>query len=430
MPQIININSSEDLIKFTSQYNMSYNNDIALKNTVTQIINDVKNLGDEALFSYGKKFDNIALSPDNIAFTKAEIDAAYNNIAKDLKEALTLAHKRVFDFHKRQYPADQEFCDAQGVVTGWKWYPLESVGLYVPGGLASYPSSVIMTGTIAQVAGVKEVVMTMPCPNNQYNPAALAAAKMIGVDKIYKIGGAGAVAAMAYGTDIIPKVCKIVGPGNAYVAEAKKQVFGDVGIDSVAGPSEILILSDKNANPKWLAYDLLSQAEHDPNARSILVTDSKELAQKVVQYVEQIIPKLKRKDITKQSWQDNGKIIIVADLENQGVQLVNQIAPEHLELMVADHDKFIAKIYNAGAIFIGKYTTEAIGDYMAGPSHVLPTAGAARFSSALSIYDFMRKSSLIHCDKAAFKNIADKTILLAESEGLECHAQAVKIRQD
>jgi len=425
MSKIIHINNLQNY-SILSAHN-SNNGDI--QNDVTKIINDIRKQGDKALFDYTKKFDHLDLDENNIAFSQTEINQAYNDTPQELIDVIQLSYDRVRQYHEKQFPQDHLQKDDQGIITGWKWYPIDSVGVYVPGGLASYPSSVVMTATIAKVAGVKEVIMTMPCPNGNYNPAAIAAAKIVGIEKIYKVGGSQAVAALAYGTRSIPKVCKIVGPGNAYVAEAKKQVFGTVGIDSIAGPSEILVIADKNANPEWVAYDLLSQAEHDSNARSILITDSKILAQNVESQISNILPKLQRNEIATKSWDNNGQIILVESLLDQGVMLANNIAPEHLELIVENPDNYVKKINNAGAIFIGPYSTEAIGDYIAGPSHVLPTHGTAKFSSALSIYDFLRKSSIIKCDKESFNHIADKTILFASSEGLECHAKAIKVRK-
>lgn len=427
MSKIIYANKNTNLEDNISQHKANNNSHVA--STVKNIIQNIKTEGNEALFRYTKEFDSLTLNENTAIFSKKEIDQAYNNTEKKLRDVIKRSYNRVYKFHQKQHPENYLTKDPDDIVTGWKWYPIDSVGLYIPGGLASYPSSVIMTGTIARAAGVKEIIMTMPCPNGNYNPSAIAAAKIIGIDRIYKVGGSQAIAALAYGSTLIPKTCKIVGPGNAYVAEAKKQVFGDVGIDSIAGPSEILIIADNAAPAEWVALDLLSQAEHDPNARAILITDSKQLANDVEVKILQTLPKLERSNITTQSWNDNGKIIIVDSLQDTGIALANKIAPEHLELIVENTDHYVNSINNAGAIFIGKYSTEAIGDYIAGPSHVLPTSGTAKFSSALSIYDFLRKSTIINCNKNTFNKVADDTILFAQSEGLECHAKAVKIRK-
>lgn len=425
MSKIVNITKESDLNNILQDKVI----DNAIADVVTKIIGEVKDQGDQALFNYTKKFDNLILNKKNIIFTKEEINTAYNNTAKDLREVIKLSYERIYQFHSRQYPKDHISKDKEGLVTGWKWYPIDSVGIYVPGGSASYPSSVIMSGAIAKAAGTKEIIMTMPCPDGDYNPAALAAAKIVGIDQIYKVGGSQAIAALAYGSSSVPKVSKIVGPGNVYVAEAKRQLFGTVGIDSVAGPSEILIIADDSANAEWIACDLLSQAEHDYNASSVLITDSRVLADDVQGQIDKILPTLKRKDIASGSWHSNGKIFVVDSLPEMAVILANKISPEHLELMVGDPEYYLNSINSAGAIFIGSYSTEAIGDYMAGPSHVLPTCGTAKFSSGLSVYDFLRKSSIINCSKDAFDKIADDTILFAESEGLECHARAIKVRQ-
>jgi len=395
---------------------------------VSEIISSVRQNGNQAVFEYTNKLDYILLNEDSIRFSKEEIEQGYNDTPKELISALEKAYERVVGYNKRQLPENNIEKDSDGFNTGWNWYPINSVGIYVPGGLASYPSTVIMTAPIAKAAGVKDITITMPCPGGQYNKTVLAACKICGIEKIYKIGGAQAIAALAYGTETINPVDKIVGPGNAFVAEAKRQVYGQVGIDSIAGPSEILIIADNSANPEYIAYDLLSQAEHDPLARSILVTDSEVLKNKVTKRIEEILPTLSRKEITQKSWQDNG-IIEVMDLKTDAVEFANKIAPEHMEVITQDNDYFAKHITTAGAIFLGSYATEPVGDYIAGPSHVLPTSGTARFSSGLSVYDFLRRSSIIECNEAAFNNIADATIALAENEGLECHAMACKVRK-
>lgn len=399
-----------------------------IKNIVADIIKDVLLNKDQALFSYTKKLDKHIIDQNNIKFTPEDIERSYNDISADLRNALIKAYNRVTDYHLRQMPENHLSKDSDGVLTGWRWYPLESVGIYIPGGLASYPSSVIMTATIAKIAGVKNISLVMPCPEGKYNDSVLAAAHICGVKNIYKIGGAQAIAALAYGTESIAKVNKIVGPGNAYVAEAKKQVFGDVGIDSIAGPSEILIIADDSANPEYIAYDLLSQAEHDSLAKPIFITDSPILAEEVANFVRQILLKLKRKEIAKESWDNNNLIKIVKNKE-EAVALANEFAPEHMEIITRNNQFYVDNITNAGAIFVGEYSCESLGDYMAGPSHVLPTYGSAKFSSGLSTYDFLRRSSIIECSKNSFNKLANDTILIAEDEGLECHALACKIRK-
>lgn len=404
-------------------------NDQEIVTKVQKIITDIKKLGDKALFSYSKKFDDYDLGKNPIKFTKSEIKQAALDLNPKLYNALKKAQQRIATYHKKQLPKNIRFKDEDGLEVGWRWYPLESVGIYVPGGLAAYPSSVLMTATIAQIAGVKQVQIAMPCPGGKYSKAVLAAAELCGVTDIYKIGGAQAVAAFAHGTESVEPVVKIVGPGNAYVATAKKLLYGEVGIDSIAGPSEILVLADNSASVQHVAYDLLSQAEHDKAAKAFLITDSKALAEQVIAAVEMILPSLDRQDITATSWKNNARIFVVNDLAKQGVLLANKIAPEHLEIIAKDPESYVPHITTAGALFLGKYTTESVGDYLAGPSHVLPTSGTAKFSSGLSILDFLRRSSVIDCSKEAFVNIADTAEILALEEGLECHARAITIRE-
>jgi len=395
---------------------------------VTEIIRDVKGSGDKAVNFYTRKFDNPEHKDGDFAVTGAEIDEAWKACSPESLAALELAAARITDYHQRQLPADNAWIDESGARLGWRWTPVESAGIYVPGGLASYPSSVIMNAIPAKVAGVARIAMAVPAPGGKLNPLVLAAARIAGIDEIYKIGGAQAVAALAFGTESIMPVVKIVGPGNSYVAEAKRQVFGIVGIDSVAGPSEILVIADKDANPDWIAADLLSQAEHSPDARSILVTDSEAIAKKVADSLLKFLPTLMRKEIAGISFKENGLIVITRNLD-EACEVANRIAPEHLELMMKNPDDYLAKIKNAGAIFVGEYSSEAMGDYIAGPSHTLPTGGAAKFSSGLGTFDFLKRTSLISLDQAAFGKLANAAELLARAEGLDAHALSVTVRR-
>jgi len=341
--------------------------------------------------------------------------------------ALEFAHGRIKTYHERQKPQNDRFFQGEGIELGHKWTAIEAVGLYVPGGLASYPSSVLMNAVPAKVAGVKRLVMVMPTPKGRLNSAVLAAAKMAGVSEIYRIGGAQAIAALAYGTETIKPVAKIVGPGNAYVAAAKRQVFGIVGIDMIAGPSEVLVLADKENDPAWIAADLLAQAEHDTAAQSILISDDEAFATAVEQEVERQLVSLPKRDVAGKSWADFGTVIIVDNLD-AAIPLIDQLAPEHLELACEGAEKLVMEITNAGAIFIGRHTPEAIGDYVAGPNHVLPTARSARFSSGLNVLDFMKRTSLLKCSSGGLRHLAENAIALAKSEGLEAHARSIAIR--
>ncbi len=395
--------------------------------SVRDILEDVKSNGDEALLRYTKKFDNFEATTESIRVTREEIDAAFSACDKTLMEALETAFKRVRAYHERQIPVNEKYEDDLGFTLGWKWNPVESVGLYVPGGKAFYPSSVIMNAVPAIVAGVRRIAMAVPAPDGILNPVVLVAARIAGVKEIYKIGGAQAVAALAYGTKTIEPVVKIVGPGNAYVAEAKRQVFGFVGIDTIAGPSEILVIADSENEPRWIAADLLSQAEHDVDARSFLITDNEIFAQKVQKEIDGLLERMGRKETAKQSLNNNGLVIIVRDIEDATI-IANRIAPEHLEICTKNPENISKKITNAGAIFLGPYTPEPIGDYIAGPSHVLPTMGSAKFSSGLSVLDFLKRTSMIKCSEGALRAVADKTIRLANEEKLGAHALSVKLR--
>ncbi|CAA2101098.1 Histidinol dehydrogenase [Methylobacterium bullatum] len=397
--------------------------------TVRGIIAGVVSGGDAALVDYTRRFDRLGedFSAATLRVTPDEVRAAIAACPADALDALRLAATRIEAFHRGQVPADHMATDEIGVTSGWRWTALESVGLYVPGGTASYPSSVLMNAIPARVAGVPRVVMVVPMPEGQMNPLVLAAADLAGVSEIYRVGGAQAVAALAYGTETIAPVAKIVGPGNAWVAAAKRRVFGQVGIDMIAGPSEVLILADGHANPDWVAADLLAQAEHDVAAQSILITDSSELADAVESAVERALATLPRADIARASWRDYGAIVRVRDFD-EAVPLVDRLAPEHLEIETADPEALAAKVRNAGAIFLGSHTPEAIGDYVGGPNHVLPTARSARFSSGLGVLDFMKRTTILRCDPAALRALGPAAIALGRSEGLDGHARSVAIR--
>jgi histidinol dehydrogenase len=394
---------------------------------VQAIIAAVVAKGDAALFDYSQKFDHVDLKKQGMRVGSGEIDAAFACCPPDVLDALSLAHARIIAFHERQLPQDLRYTDPQGVELGWRWLPVEAAGLYVPGGTASYPSSVLMNAVPAKVAGVSRVVMTVPAPGGQLNPFVLVAAKIAGIDEIYRIGGAQAVAALAYGTETIAPVTIIVGPGNAYVAAAKRRVFGAVGIDMIAGPSEVLIIAGNGANPEWIAADLLAQAEHDAAAQAILITDDAGLAKAVEAALTRQLHQLSRTAIAAASWRDFGAIILVADLE-ESIALADRIAPEHLEIMTANADVLAQRIRNAGAIFIGAYTPEAIGDYVGGTNHVLPTARSARFSSGLSVLDFMKRTSILKCGANSLTTLGPAAITLGRAEGLDAHARSVALR--
>jgi histidinol dehydrogenase len=397
--------------------------------TVCAIIDDVVARGDEALIEYTRDFDGLDLAPDTLRIADAEIAAAEARCPADALAALRLAKERIAAYHGGQRPHDWIATDALGVTLGWRWTAIESVGLYVPGGRASYPSSVLMNAVPAKVAGVPRVVMAVPTPHGETNPLVLAAARLAGVDEIFRVGGAQAVAALAYGTETIAPVAKIVGPGNAYVAGAKRRVFGQVGIDMIAGPSEVVVLADGSAPPEWIAADLLAQAEHDPAAQSILVTDSSALAEAVEAAVQSQLATLPRAEIARASWDQFGAVILVESLE-LAVPLVDHLAPEHLEIATEQPERLAARIRNAGSIFLGGHTPEAIGDYVGGPNHVLPTARSARFSSGLGVLDFMKRTSILKCDPGSLRALGPAAIALGRAEGLEGHARSVAIRLD
>jgi histidinol dehydrogenase len=391
------------------------------------IVQDVAARGDAALIEATKKFDRLELAASSLRVTAAEIEAAVKACDSSTLDALKFARERIETFHRRQLPKDERFVDAAGVELGWRWSAVEAVGLYVPGGTAAYPSSVLMNAVPATVAGVARLVMAVPSPGGQLNPLVLAAAQLGGVSEIYRVGGAQAVAALAYGTATIAPVAKIVGPGNAYVAAAKRLVFGKVGIDMIAGPSEVLVIADETGNASWIAADLLAQAEHDESAQSILITDSRRLADEVAQAVEAQLQTLPRAKIASASWQDFGAIILVKNL-SEAVPLADAIAAEHLEIMTADAEAFSKQIRNAGAIFLGSHTPEAIGDYVGGSNHVLPTARSARFSSGLGVLDFMKRTSILKCGPEQLRALGPAAMTLGQAEGLEAHSRSVGMR--
>ena len=398
-----------------------------VEQAVRAIVAEVVAHGDKALLELTAKFDRIDLARTGLRVTAPEIEAAAKACEGEALAALKVARDRIEAYHRRQTPSDERFTDALGVELGAKWTAIEAVGLYVPGGTAAYPSSVLMNAVPARVAGVPRLAMVVPAPDGKLNPLVLAAAKLAGVDEVYRIGGAQAVAALAYGTETIAPVAKIVGPGNAYVAAAKRLVFGKVGIDMIAGPSEVLILADKTGNAEWIAADLLAQAEHDASAQSILITDDARLATEVERAVDSQLKTLSRAGVAAASWRNFGAIIVVPRLAD-AIALVDQLAPEHLEIMAANAEELVARIRNAGAIFIGAYTPEAIGDYVAGSNHVLPTARSARFSSGLGVLDFMKRTSLLKCGPGQLRALGPAAIALGEAEGLTAHARSVAIR--
>ena len=402
--------------------------DPKLESTTKKIVDDVKKNGDKALFKYTKKFDKVELSKRSIKVTAREIEQAQKKVPSKIKANLRTAARRIREFHKHKMPKGSMYKDSLGNELGWLISPIERAGLYVPGGKAAYPSTVLMTAIPAKVAGVEELVLVTPCPNGELNPTVLVAASIAGVDSIYKVGGAQAVAALAYGTESVPKVDKIVGPGNIYVTIAKKLVFGEVDIDMIAGPSEVLIIADASTPASWVAADLLAQAEHDEMAVPLLVTDNAQFGKEVAKEVSRQLALLSRKDIAGEAVKSQGRIFIVRDID-QAVEVANSLAPEHLELCVKSPKALLKKIKHAGAIFVGGMSTEAFGDYIAGPSHVLPTGGAARFSSPLSVYDFLRMPSVISISKKGFDKLSDDVMNLAYSEELEAHALSVKVRK-
>ncbi len=427
MPVRLDRSSADFTERFAGFLAMKREVSADIERAARAIVDDVAARGDLALIEATRKFDRLDLDSSRLRITAAEIDAAVKACDTETLDALEFARGRIESFHRQQLPRDERFTDALGVELGWRWSAIESVGLYVPGGTAAYPSSVLMNAVPAAVAGVARVVMVVPSPDGNLNPLVLAAAHLGGVSEIYRVGGAQAVAALAWGTATIAPVAKIVGPGNAYVAAAKRLVFGKVGIDMIAGPSEVLVIADRTGNAGWIAADLLAQAEHDVNAQSILITDDAALADEVERAVEAQLATLPRAQIARASWNEFGAIVLVKNLD-EAVTLANAIAAEHLEIMTSDPEKLAAQIRNAGAIFLGPHTPEAIGDYVGGSNHVLPTARSARFSSGLGVLDFMKRTSILKCGPDQLRALGPAAMTLGKAEGLDAHARSVGLR--
>ena len=429
MPQFLESASPDFEVAFTRLLGMKREDSPDVDAIVASIIADVRSRGDAAVIELTAKFDRLTLTPETLRFSDTEIDALCAKVPAAEREALELAAERIRSYHTRQMPDDASWTDETGATLGWRWTAVEAAGLYVPGGLASYPSSVLMNAIPAKVAGVDRLAITVPTPDGQANPLVLLAARLAGVDEVYRIGGAQAIAALAYGTETIAPVDKITGPGNAFVAAAKRRVFGKVGIDMIAGPSEILVIADGDNDPDWIALDLLSQAEHDESAQSILITTDPDFGRAVAAAVDKRLETLERRAIAGASWREFGAVITVRDLD-EALRLADRIAPEHLELCVADAEALAARIRHAGAIFIGGWTPEAIGDYLGGPNHVLPTARSARFSSGLSVMDFLKRTTLSRMTPEALRAIGPAAETLAKSESLEAHGLSVRARLD
>ncbi|SEL40162.1 histidinol dehydrogenase [Pacificibacter marinus] len=429
MPHFLNTQDTDFEARFVELLAMKREDSPDVDHIVAGIIADVRARGDDAVLELTAKFDRMDLTADKMRFTDAEIDDYCSQVSPEDRQALNLAATRIRDYHLRQIPQDQMWTDMDGATLGWRWTPVSNAGLYVPGGVATYPSSVLMNAIPAKAAGVKRLAITVPTPDGVVNPLVLLAARIAGVDEIYRIGGAQAIAALAYGTQTIPPVDKITGPGNAFVAAAKRRVFGKVGIDMIAGPSEILVIADKNNDPDWIALDLLSQAEHDESAQSILITTDADFGTAVAKAVDKRLETLERRAIAGKSWADFGAVIVVQNLD-EAATLSDRFAPEHLELCVDDPDELSLQIEHAGAIFLGSYTPEAIGDYVGGPNHVLPTARSARFSSGLSVLDFMKRTTLAKMTPSALAAIGPAAERLAKSESLEAHGLSVRARLD
>ena len=427
MPVLLNSQNSNFEKEFKKLLLAKREDSVDVDVSVREIIGGVIELGDQALIEYTKKFDRISLTTDTLRFTQSELKEQAAQVSDKDRSALELAVTRIKSYHEKQLPDDTLWTDEIGVELGWRWSPVSAAGLYVPGGLASYPSSVLMNAIPAKVAGVKRLAITVPTPDNKVNPMVLLAAQLSGVDEVYRVGGAQAIAALAYGTKTIKPVDKITGPGNAFVAAAKRQVFGKVGIDMIAGPSEILVIADKTSRPDWIALDLLSQAAHDENAQSILITDSDDVVKAAPEHVDIILKNLSRAEIAGKSWKHNGAVIKVPDLDT-AAKLSNRIAPEHLELCVSNPEDLAKKIFHAGAIFLGHWTPEAVGDYVTGPNHVLPTSRSARFSSGLSVMEFLKRTTLAKVSRGALLKIGPSAVTLANSEGLECHGRSINER--
>lgn len=429
MPAFLTTDAPDFEARFTALLSLKREEAEDVDTAVAAIIADVRARGDAALIELTERFDRLRLTPRTLAFSATEIDEECARVAPEDRAALELAAERIRAYHVRQMPEDALWTDPDGATLGWRWTPVSAAGLYVPGGLASYPSSVLMNAIPAQVAGVDRLVIACPTPGGAVNPLVILAARLAGVETIYRIGGAQAIAALAYGTETIAPVDKITGPGNAWVAAAKRRVFGRVGIDMIAGPSEILVIADADNDPDWIALDLLSQAEHDESAQSILITDDAAFGRAVAEAVATRLETLERRAIAGASWAANGAVIVARDLA-EAAELSNRVAPEHLELCVADPEALAATIDHAGAIFLGKWTPEAIGDYIGGPNHVLPTARSARFSSGLSALDFLKRTTLAKMTPAALKTIGPAAERLATSESLQAHGLSVRARLD
>jgi len=427
MAQWLRVSDKDFAAQFEKLLSAKREQSVDVANVVNEIIEDVRQRGDEALYDLTEKFDGFDARATGLAISEEEIAAGYDACDNEIIKALELAAERIKAYHQRQIPENERYSDTAGVELGHRWSAVEAAGLYVPGGLAAYPSSVLMNAIPAKVAGVDRLTMVVPTPKGLRNDQVLAAAKIAGVNEIFRIGGAQAVAALAYGTQTISPVAKIVGPGNAFVAAAKRQVYGVVGIDMIAGPSEVLIISDGSGDPAWTASDLLAQAEHDPVAQSILMTNDEAFAREVEKAVESQLKTLPKAEIAGASWRDYGAIIILENLD-EAVALSDRIAPEHLEIAIDDADEMAAKVRNAGAIFLGHYSPEAIGDYVGGPNHVLPTARSARFSSGLNVLDFMKRTTLLKCSADSLRKIGLAAVTLGKAEGLEAHARSVSIR--
>ena len=427
MPLKLNSADRDFEAGFTRLLNAKRDSEADVGDVAAGIIADVRARGDAAVLELTAKFDRVTLSAPAMRLSDDEIAEAREQCDRETLDALEVAARRIEAFHRAQMPADLDYQDADGVGLGMRWQPMDAVGLYVPGGKAAYPSSVLMNAIPARVVGVKRRVITVPTPDGVLNPLVLAAAELAGVTEIYRIGGAQAIAALAHGTETIAAVDKIVGPGNAFVAAAKRLVFGKVGIDSIAGPSEILVVADTDNDPEWIAIDLLSQAEHDEVAQAILITDSAGFADLVADAVERLLKKLKRSEIASASWREHGAIIVVGSLD-EAPALIDRLAPEHLELAVTDPEALAAQVRHAGAMFLGRHTPEAIGDYVAGPNHVLPTDRTARFSSGLSVMDFLKRTTWVRCDADSLSRIGPAAVTLANAEGLEAHALSIATR--
>ena len=423
------IYKKNDIKKFIfNLINQNKSSNIKIERVVEKIFQNIQRKGDKALFTYAKKFDGCKLNAKNISIDKNKIKIFAKKCPKDIAKALYFSSSRIKKFHLHQIPKNYKYKDSKGVILGSQWKPINSIGIYVPGGTATYPSSILMNSIPAKIAGVEKIAMVIPQKNTKLNPIIAKAAEIADIDKIYRIGGAHSIAALAWGTKSIEPVDKIVGPGNIYVTIAKKKIFGDVGIDMIAGPSEILVVSDKNNNPDWIAADLLSQAEHDINSRSILLTDDLTFAKKVTKSIDLILKDLPRSKIASKSWKNNGKIIVIKKISNS-YKIINQLAPEHLELAIDAPEKILNKVYNAGSVFLGRYTPEAIGDYVAGPNHVLPTGRTARFSSGLGVIDFLKKITFTKCNKKSLHLLSNSAIKIAKAEGLDGHALSIDMRK-